>query len=66
MKVLFLAGALMLVGTQAHASWAENANLQYPVFTGSDRTLASAQSPRYFRHGYRYRGAYFSHHRYRG
>jgi hypothetical protein len=44
MKAILLAAALMLVGTQAHASWAEGANKQYPVFTGTNAALARAQA----------------------
>jgi len=44
MKAALLAAALAtLVGTQAQASWAENANKQYPVYTGTDAALARAQ-----------------------
>ena len=48
MKAILLAAALTLVGTQAHASWAESANMQYPVYTGTDRALARAQAGRYY------------------
>ena len=47
MKAILLAAALTLVGTQAHASWAENANKQYPVYTGT-AALARAQGGRYY------------------
>ena len=50
MKAILLAAALTLVGTQAHASWAENANKQYPVYTGTDAALARAQAGRYYHH----------------
>ena len=55
MKAILLTAALMLVGTQAHASWAEGANKQYPVFTGTNAALARAQagSGRYYRHSVR-------------
>ena len=54
MKAILLAAALMLVGTQAHASWAEGANKQYPVFTGTNAALARAQAGRYYyRHSVR-------------
>ena len=40
MKVALFAAALTLVvGTQANASWAENANKEYPVFAGTDQAL---------------------------
>ena len=54
MKAIPLAAALMLVGTQAHASWAEGANKQYPVFTGTNAALARAQavSGWYYGRGY--------------
>ena len=55
MKAILLAAALTLVGTQAHASWAENANKQYPVYTGTDAALARAQGGRYYgRHYHRH------------
>jgi hypothetical protein len=54
MKAILLAVALMLVGTQAHASWAEGANKQYPVFTGTNAALARAQAGRYY-------GGYYRH-----
>ena len=44
MKAILLAAALMLAGTQAHASWAEGANKQYPVYTGTNAALARAQA----------------------
>jgi len=47
MKAILLAAVLTLVGTQAHASWAENANKQYPVYTGTDAALARAQAGQY-------------------
>jgi hypothetical protein len=56
MKAILLVAALTLVATQAHASWAENANKQYPVYTGTDAALARAQGGRYY-------GRYY-HHRY--
>jgi len=42
MKAILFVAALTLVATQAHASWAENANKQYPVYTGTDAALARA------------------------
>jgi len=54
MKAALLAAALMLVGTQAlvgsqaQASWAENANKQYPVYTGTNAALARAQAGRHY------------------
>ena len=51
MKAALLAVAFVLVvGTHAHASWAENANKEYPVFTGTDQALARAQAGPYERH----------------
>ena len=63
MKAALLAAVLMLVGTQAHASWAEGANKQYPVFTGTNAALARAQavSGGYYRHA---RRPYYMHRRY--
>jgi hypothetical protein len=62
MKAALLVAALMLVGTQAHASWAEGANKQYPVFTGTDAALARAQAGSYYhRHSVR---RHYIHHRY--
>jgi len=58
MKAILLAAALTLVGTQAHASWAENANKQYPVYTGTDAALARAQAGQYSG------GRYYHHRRY--
>jgi len=50
MKATLLAAALVtLVGTQAQASWAENANKQYPVYTGTSQSLARAQAGRNYR-----------------
>ena len=64
MKAALLAAALAtLVGTQVQASWAENANKQYPVYTGTNASLARAQAGRY----YRYRHAprpYYVHRKY--
>jgi hypothetical protein len=57
MKAILLAAVLTLVGTQAHASWAENANKQYPVYTGTDAALARAQAGQYS-------GRYYHHRRY--
>ena len=48
MKAILLVAALTLVGTQAHASWAENANKEYPVFTSTNAALARAQGGRYY------------------
>lgn len=63
MKAILLTAALMLVATQAHASWAEGANKQYPVFTGTNAALARAQavSGGYYRHVRRH---YYVHRRY--
>ena len=57
MKAILLVAALTLVATQAHASWAENANKQYPVYTGTDAALARAQAGQYS-------GRYYHHRRY--
>jgi len=57
MKAILLVAALMLVATQAHASWAENANKQYPVYTGTNAALARAQGGRYY-------GRYYYHRHY--
>jgi hypothetical protein len=41
---LLVAGlAASLLSGPAQASWAENANMRNPVFTGTDRSLAQAQ-----------------------
>jgi len=48
MKAVLLVAALTLFATQAHASWAENANKQYPVYTGTDAALARGQGGRYY------------------
>jgi hypothetical protein len=45
--------ALLTLATPAYASWAENANSRYPVFTGTNASLARAQADT--RHGYRHR-----------
>ena len=55
MKAILLAAALVLVASQAQASWAENANKQYPVYTGTNAALARAQAGRYY-------GGYYRHH----
>jgi hypothetical protein len=57
MKAILLVAALTLAATQAHASWAENANKQYPVYTGTNAALARAQ-------GGRYDGRYYHHRHY--
>jgi hypothetical protein len=36
--------ALLTLATPAYASWAENANSRYPVFTGTNASLARAQA----------------------
>jgi len=65
MKAVLLATALMLVGTQAHASWAEGANKQYPVFTGTNAALARAQAGNYYGYGHRrFVRRHYIHHRY--
>ena len=63
MKAVLLAAALMLVGTQAQASWAENANKQYPVYTGTNAALARAQAGDYYPHR-RFVRRHYIHHRY--
>ena len=62
MKTALLAATLLLIGTQAQASWAENANKEYPVFTGSEQSLARAQATRYDRRAVR--RPYYQHRRY--
>jgi hypothetical protein len=48
MKAALLLGGLMLVlASPAEASWAENANKAYPVYTGTNAALARAQGTRY-------------------
>src|SRR5439155_3048964 len=44
MKALIFATgiALLALANPAYASWAENANMRYPVYTGTDRALARA------------------------
>jgi hypothetical protein len=72
MKVALIAAgfALLTLGTPANASWAENANMAYPVFTGTNASLARAQAGRYgysryprYPHRYsgrvRHHGAYY-------
>jgi len=55
MKVALFAAALTLVvGPPGNASWAENANKEYPVFTGTDQALVRAQAKRYYRHSVRH------------
>jgi hypothetical protein len=42
--ILFATGlALLALAGPAHASWAENANMRNPIYTGTDRSLAQAQ-----------------------
>jgi hypothetical protein len=53
MKTVLLAATLLLIGTQAQASWAENANKEYPVFTGTEQAVARAQATRNYRHAVR-------------
>ena len=60
MKAVLLAAALMLTATQAHASWAEGANKQNPVFTGTNASLARAEASEH----YHYRHFVRHHHRY--
>ena len=52
MKIaLFAAGlALLSLASPAQASWAENANKAYPVFTGTNASLARAQYGTYPRY----------------
>jgi hypothetical protein len=56
--VLLMAGlALWSFASPACASWAENANMRHPVFTGTDRSLARARhglDPTTMGHGYFY------------
>ena len=54
MKLTLIAAVLAtLISSQAQASWAENANKNYPVFTGTNASLARAQGHRYYRHSVR-------------
>jgi hypothetical protein len=62
MKTVLLAATLLLIGTQAQASWAENANKEYPVFTGTEQAVARAQATRHYRHAVR--RPYYEHRRY--
>ena len=65
MKAALLAAALVtLVGTQAQASWAENANKQYPVYTGTNQSLARAQAGKNYRYRNYVRRPYYVHRRY--
>ena len=65
MKAALLAAALAtLVGTQAQASWAENANKEYPVFTGTSASLARAQAGRNYRYRHSPRRPHYVHRRY--
>jgi hypothetical protein len=54
MKVALIAAgfALLTLGIPANASWAENANMAYPVYTGTNAALARAQAGRYGYHRY--------------
>jgi hypothetical protein len=47
--VLLAIGLALLLAGPAQASWAENANMRNPVFTGTDRSLAEAQHQRIYR-----------------
>ena len=43
-SVIIAAGlALLTLAGPANASWAENANMRQPVYTGTDQSLARAQ-----------------------
>ena len=43
--------ALLTLASPANASWAENANMRYPVYTGTDQALARARADaRGYRH----------------
>ena len=65
MKAALLAAALAtLVGTQAQASWAENANMQNPVYTGTARSLARAQAENHYRYRHYVRRPYYGHRKY--
>jgi hypothetical protein len=47
---LFAAGfAVLLLAGPAQASWAENAHMRNPVYTGTNAALAQAQHSRYHR-----------------
>jgi hypothetical protein len=54
MKAILLATALMLIGTQAQATWAEGPNQENAVFTGTNASLARAHTAgRHYRHSAR-------------
>lgn len=48
-STLLAVGFALLLAGPAQASWAENANMRNPVFTGTDRSLAQAQHQRVYR-----------------
>lgn len=52
MKAILFAAAILLVGTQAQASWVNGPNQEIPYFSGTDRSLSKAQG--YYRHHVRY------------
>ena len=68
MKTAVLAAALALLSlaSPALASWAESPNMRYPVYTGTDRSLARARhgldrstmAHSYRDHWYRYHHAW--------
>ena len=45
---LFAAGLALLMAGPAYASWAENAQMRNPVYTGTNASLAAAQHRRYY------------------
>ena len=47
---LFAAGLALLMAGPACASWAENAQMRNPVYTGTNRSLAAAQRRGYHHH----------------
>ena len=53
--------AVGMLGTPASASWAERADMAYPVYTGTNQALARAN--RGLGH-YRYYGRHYRHHAY--
>ena len=54
--------ALLTLAGPAYASWAENANMRYPVYTGTDQALGRARAdarrygyyPRRINHRHKY------------
>jgi hypothetical protein len=67
MKVAVIAMglALLSLASPAQASWAENANMAYPVFTGTNAALARANRGAYYAYAPRrvHRHAWRKHYR---